>query len=45
MQNGQFVKERACFAGPVLHAQTTSLAAFVGAKGGDLMGRWMFAGW
>jgi len=45
MQNGQFVKEKPCFAtGPVLHAQTTSMAVFVGARSGDLMGRWMFAG-
>ncbi|KQV53384.1 hypothetical protein ASC95_11640 [Pelomonas sp. Root1217] len=43
-KDGQFIKERACFAGPVHHAQTTELAVFVGARGGDLMGRWMFVG-
>lgn len=44
IQDGQFVKERLCFAGPVHHAQTTRFGAFVGAAGGSLMGRWMFVG-
>jgi len=43
-QDGQFVKDRPCFAGSVLHAQTMHFAAFLGARGGDLMGRWMFIG-
>ena len=43
-KDGQFIKERTCFAGPVYHAQTMDLAVFVGARGGDLMGRWMFIG-
>jgi len=41
-ENGEFVKERLCFAGAVHHAQTPSLAVFLGARGGDVMGRWMF---
>lgn len=45
LQNNQFVKDKPCFAsGPVLHAQTLGMAVFVGARGGELMGRWMFAG-
>ena len=40
--NGQFVKERACFSGAVHHMQAAGLAVLVGARGGDLMGRWMF---
>lgn len=40
--NGQFVKERLCFAGTVHHVQTMNMAVFLGARGGDLMGRWMF---
>jgi hypothetical protein len=43
-QDGQFIKERPCFAGPVHHAQTMGLAVFLGARSGDLMGRWMFVG-
>jgi len=43
-ENGQFVKERPCFAGTVHHMQTGSFAAFLGMRGGELMGRWMFAG-
>lgn len=42
--DGQFKKERACFAGSVHHAQTDSFAVVLGAKGGGLMGRWMLAG-
>lgn len=45
--DGQFKKEHACFAGPVHHAQTGSFAVVLGAKGGDLAGRWMLItpGW
>lgn len=43
LENGQLVKERACFAGAVHHAQTPSLAVFVGARGDGLMGRWLIA--
>jgi hypothetical protein len=43
LENGQFVRERACFAGAVHHAQTPSLAVFVGARGDGLMGRWLIA--
>lgn len=41
LENGRFVRERACFAGAVHHAQTPSLAVFVGARGDGLMGRWL----
>lgn len=40
--DGQFVKERPCFAGAVHHVQARGLAVLLGARGGDLMGRWMF---
>ncbi|MFT7776775.1 hypothetical protein [Roseateles sp.] len=43
-ENGEFVKERPCFSGTVHHTQTGSFAVFLGVKGGDLPGRWMFAG-
>lgn len=42
--NGEFVKERPCFAGQVHHAQTADMAVLLGARGSSLMGRWMFAG-
>lgn len=41
--DGQFVKGRSCFAGQIHHAQTVDFAVFLGAQGGALMGRWMFA--
>jgi Domain of unknown function DUF11 len=41
--DGQFLKERSCFAGQIHHAQTVDFAVFLGAQGGALMGRWMFA--
>lgn len=44
IKDGQFVKDRPCFAGSVHHAQTIRFGAFVGAAGDRLMGRWMFAG-
>lgn len=40
--DGQFVKERSCFAGAVHHVQASGLAVLLGARGGELMGRWMF---
>lgn len=39
--NGMTVSARACFAGAVHHAQTSSVAVFVGAQGSALMGRWL----
>ncbi|PTT79903.1 hypothetical protein DBR42_20490 [Pelomonas sp. HMWF004] len=41
--NGMTVSGRACFAGAVHHAQTSSVAVFVGASGSALMGRWLIA--
>lgn len=43
-ENGAFVKERLCFEGPVHYAQSREMAVLLGARGGSLMGRWMFAG-
>lgn len=43
LADGQFVKGRPCFAGQGHHAQTVDFAVFLGAQGGELMGRWMFA--
>jgi hypothetical protein len=34
-------KDRACFAGPVLHVQTSQFVALLGSKDGPLMGRWL----
>jgi len=39
--NGMAVSARACFAGVAHHAQTSSVAVFVGAQGSALMGRWL----
>lgn len=43
-ENGAFVKERLCLEGPVHYARSNEMDVLLGARGGSLMGRWMFAG-
>ena len=43
-ENGSLVRGRRCFEGPVHHVQISSFSVFVGARSGNLMGRWLFLG-